>query len=46
MRQCFFQYSAKVFRLGDAPAFHAEGGSHGGVIGGVEVNREVALAIA
>ena len=46
MRQRFFKYLAEFFRFGDAPALHAEGGSHGGVIGGVEVNREVALAIA
>ena len=33
LRQRFFEYATKVFRLGDAPAFHAEGGRHGGVIG-------------
>src|SRR3990170_3718568 len=44
--QSLFERLAEVFGLGDAPAFHAEGGGHGGVVGSVKVDGEIALAIA
>ena len=45
MRESFFQYFAEVFRLGDAPTLHTEGSGDGSVIGGIEVNREIALVV-
>ena len=43
--QRFFERLAEIFRLGHAPAFHAEGGGHGGVVGAVEIDGELALAV-